>query len=581
MAKSKYKYTNKESIKRLWKEHVRKQLPKLLIAIFLMAIVAAANSAQPLLLEVIFDEVLDSQDSEYIDIIPFAIIFIFLVQGMASFGSTVLTNLAGYKVAEEMQNRLFGHLINHDLSMFSDNKSGELMSRMTTEIIQLQEVVSAVIISFFKHGLTFLGLTGVMFYQSWQLTLICLGVYVFAIYPVLKITRRLKKLGVDGYVQAAGLLAHMTESFYGVKTVKAYGKEKIEHDRAATIIKRYFVLKFKGIRTSSLSSPILELLAGTAIAIVIWSAASGTLVNINSKGELLSFIAALIIATKPVKALNGLNNSIQVALAGAERYFTMIDLQAKIVDNAKSKPLKIKAADIEFDDVSFAYEGTSRTIDSLDLKIPAGKKVALVGHSGSGKSTTVNLLLRFYDVGSGTIKIDGQDIRNVKLKSLRDNVALVAQEVFLFSDSIADNIAYGKQDATREEIIEAAKKAEAHDFIMAQPYGYDTNCGESGKALSGGQRQRIAIARAFLKDAPILVLDEATSSLDPIAEREIQNTLEGLMKNKTTLIIAHRLSTVQNADLIYVLEAGKVVEQGTHKQLIKKSKKYSELFSTD
>jgi subfamily B ATP-binding cassette protein MsbA len=580
MAKKQYnKYSNSQVLKRLWVDYISKQLPKILAAVGLMIIVAAAASSQPLLLEVIFDKVLDTKDSPYINIIPFAIIGIFLVQGITGYFATILMSSAGFKVAEEMQNKLFSHLINHDLVLFSENKSGELMSRMTNEIIQLQEVVSSFIVVFFKQGFTFIGLSAVMFYQSWQLTLICLGVYVFAIYPVLKITRRLKKLGRDGYVQAAGLLAHMSESFYGIKTVKAYGKEVAEHSRASVIMKQYFRLKFKGIRTSGLSSPILELLAGTSIALVIWSVASGTLSSINTKGELLSFIAALIIATKPIKALNGLNNALQIAMAGAERYYTMLDSKAKIVDLPKAKQLKITLGEVEFKAVNFSYGNDLATINDLSLKIPAGKKVALVGHSGSGKSTLVNLLLRFYDVDSGAIEIDGQDIRKCKLKSLRENISLVSQEVFLFSDSIADNIAYGKENATRVEIVEAAKKAEAHEFISAQHKGYDTNCGESGKALSGGQRQRIAIARAFLKDAPILVLDEATSSLDPIAEREIQNTLEGLMKNKTTLIIAHRLSTVQNADLIYVLDSGRVIEKGTHKQLMKNSKKYAELFS--
>ena len=571
--------TNYQLMKRLWKEHMRAQLPNLLLAVLLMVVVAATNSAQPLLLEKIFDEVLDAKDSPYKNIIPLAIIALFAVQSAANYYSTILTNAAGFRAVEEMQNKMFAHLMHHDLRLFADNKSGELMSRMTTEILQLQEAVSTFIIALFKHGLTFVGLTAVMFYQSWQLSLICVGVYIFAIYPIMRITKRLKKIGFQGYVQAANLLASMTESLYGIKTVKAYGREKTEISRTSEIIGKYFTLKSKGVRTANLSSPILEMLAGTAIALVIWFAANNALVGINSKGELLSFIAALIIATKPVKALNGLNNSMQVALAGAERYFSMIDLKAKISRGDITKKLKVKKGEIIFENVDFSYGQDVETIKLLSLKIPAGKKVAIVGHSGSGKSTLVNLLLRFYDVDFGSIRIDGQDIREYSVRSLRKKIALVSQEVFLFSDSIADNIAYGRLKATQEEIIDAAKKAEAHEFIMAQPQGYDTNCGESGRSLSGGQRQRIAIARAFLKDAPILVLDEATSSLDPIAEREIQKTLEGLMKNKTTLIIAHRLSTVQNADLIYVLDNGVVLESGTHDQLLKNSKKYAELFS--
>lgn len=543
-----------------------------------MVVVAVTNSVQPLILENIFDEMLGEGASPYAHYIPVVIIAIFAVQGVANYGSTVMTNMAGYNIVEAMQKRIFEHLMYHDMDVFAENKSGQLMSRMTTEVLQMQEAVSAFVIAVFRQGLTFLGLTAVMFYQSWQLSLICFAVYVFAIYPVMRITKRLKKIGFQSYVQAADLLGRMSESLHGIKTVKAYGREAEEIHSTSKIIDKYFQLKYKGIRTAQLSGPILELMAGTAIALVLWAAASDSIANINTKGELLSFIAALIMASKPVRALNGLNNALQTAMAGADRFYSMIDLEPKIANKKVIKKLKVERGEVVFDSISFSYDNDEGTIQNLSLTIPAGKKVAIVGHSGSGKSTLVNLLLRFYDVDFGEIRIDGQDIRKFSVSSLRQSISLVSQEVFLFSNSVAENIAYGKLGASREEVIEAAKKAEAHEFITQLSQGYDTDAGEAGSFLSGGQRQRIAIARAFLKDAPILVLDEATSSLDPIAEREIQKTLESLMKNKTTLIIAHRLSTVQNADLIYVLDSGKVVESGTHVELMKKSKKYAELF---
>lgn len=577
-----HKYSNFALVKRLWAQYICSHLRLLLSALALMMVVAGTNSLQPILLETVFDKVLDAtnqQNSFYVNIIPLSIIFLFAVQSLANYGSTILIARLGFRIVERMQRQLYEHFMHHDIGMFQKNRSGELMSRITTEVLQMQEAVSGFFITFVRQGLTFAGMVGVMLYQSWQLTLICLGVFLFAIYPVLRITRRLKKLGFLGHGQAAALLARLNESLLGIKTVKAYCQEDAEIERTSSIMREYFRIKYKSVRVGGLSAPVLELLAGTSIALVIWSAASGELAGINSKGELLSFIAALIMASKPMKALNGLNNIMQNALAGAERYFRMIDLQPKIARNDKAKMLKVAKGEIEFENVNFSYGTDREVIKSLNLHVPAGKRVAIVGHSGSGKSTLVNLLMRFYEIDFGSIKIDGQDISKFSVGSLRKAIGLVSQEVFLFSDSVLQNIAYGKTGATMDEVVAAATKAEAHEFISKLPQAYDTNAGEAGSFLSGGQRQRIAIARAFLKDAPILVLDEATSALDPLAEREIQKTLDSLMRDKTTIIIAHRLSTVQNADLIYVLESGNVVESGTHAQLLKKSAKYAKMFA--
>ncbi|PIR34510.1 MAG: ABC transporter permease, partial [Alphaproteobacteria bacterium CG11_big_fil_rev_8_21_14_0_20_44_7] len=365
----------------------------------------------------------------------------------------------------------------------------------------------------------------------------------------------------------------------GIRTVKAFRQEETEIKRTNSLIDEFFRLKYKSTKINSLASPIMEILSGVAIATVIWYAARDSLSNIQSQGELVSFIAALIMLARPLKSLNGLNEAIQSSLAAAERFYTMIDSKPKQEPKTGNKPLEVKKGNVEFHKLSFSYVEGQNTLKNISLSIPAGKKVAIVGHSGSGKSTIVNLLLRFYDPDSGKVLIDGQDIREASLESVRGNISLVSQDVFLFSDSMKQNIAYGDSEASDEEIIQAAKDGGAHEFISKMTHGYDTPAGETGILLSGGQRQRIAIARAFLKNSPILVLDEATSSLDPIAEQKIQKTLDKLTKGRTTIIIAHRLSTVRDADIIYVMENGEVVESGKHAELMKKSAIYSNLFS--
>ncbi len=422
-------------------------------------------------------------------------------------------------------------------------------------------------------------LLGVMFYQNPQLSALALFAFPTAIYPIIRLGKRMRKLSDKAQNEMGNFTATLDETFSGVRTVKSYNREASEISRARKIIESLFSLYYKSSRVQSAATPMMEVLSGLSIALVIWYGGSQVLDKTITAGAFFSFITAFLMAYKPVRAMSGLNGVLQEGIAAANRLFNIIDTPAKITNAPDAKPLSVLQGNISFNNVVFHYTPEIIGINGISLDVPAGKTAALVGVSGSGKSTLMNLLLRFYDAGSGTISIDGQNIKEVTLQSLRANMAFVPQESMLFDDTLKANIAYGKADASDEEIFAAAKNASADDFIRAMPEGYDTVIGAHGVRLSGGQRQRIAIARAMLKNAPILLLDEATSSLDNESERNIQQALQTLMKGRTTLVIAHRLSTIVNADIIYVIEGGKVIESGSHNNLLAGRGKYYQLYA--
>lgn len=565
-------------LKRLGRDYLRAHIRKLVLAILCMIVAAAATAAYAWMMQPMLDEVFLKQNRAMLPWVVAAVLGIAIAKGAATYGHNVLLSFVGQRIISDMQMKLFAHLLNGDIGTFHQETTGRLISRFTNDIMMMRNAVSNLLMGLARESLSLVFLVALMIYQSWQLSLIALLVFPVAIWPVMRLGKRMRKISTGTQVRLGQFTAQLDETFSGVRMVKAYNREAYETTRANAIIEHLFTLYYKAIRVQAAASPIMETLAGLAIAGVIFYGGIQVMENETSPGAFFSFITAVMLAYKPAKALANLNTSLQQGLAAADRYFTAIDTAPTIADAPDATGLEVNKGAITFDDVSFHYTDSDAGVKHITLDIPAGKTVALVGPSGSGKSTLINLLLRFYEPQSGNITIDGQDITAVTLASLRASVALVSQETVLFDDTVFANIAYGRDGATEDEVIEAAKAASAHAFIEAMPKGYNTVIGSHGVKLSGGQRQRLAIARAMLKNAPILLLDEATSSLDTSSERKVQEALSQLMQNRTTLVIAHRLSTIQQADVIYVLQNGKIAESGQHGTLVGQGGLYAKLY---
>ncbi|MEQ1705824.1 MAG: ABC transporter ATP-binding protein [Rickettsiales bacterium] len=572
-------HTGKEIIQRLLREHIAPYRGKLFLAMFCMVVVASCTALNAWMIQPALDQIFIEKNRTMLTLIPLAVFCIAIIGAVANYGNTISMRYIGQRIIADMQIRLFEHLIKSDIGLFNQQSSGRLISRFTNDINLLRNAFSNVLTAIAKESLSMIFLLGVMFYQNPQLSALALFAFPTAIYPIIRLGKRMRKLSDKAQNEMGNFTATLDETFSGVRTVKSYNREASEISRARKIIESLFSLYYKSSRVQSAATPMMEVLSGLSIALVIWYGGSQVLDKTITAGAFFSFITAFLMAYKPVRAMSGLNGVLQEGIAAANRLFNIIDTPAKITNAPDAKPLSVLQGNISFNNVVFHYTPEIIGINGISLDVPAGKTAALVGVSGSGKSTLMNLLLRFYDAGSGTISIDGQNIKEVTLQSLRANMAFVPQESMLFDDTLKANIAYGKADASDEEIFAAAKNASADDFIRAMPEGYDTVIGAHGVRLSGGQRQRIAIARAMLKNAPILLLDEATSSLDNESERNIQQALQTLMKGRTTLVIAHRLSTIVNADIIYVIEGGKVIESGSHNNLLAGQGKYYQLYA--
>jgi len=527
----------------------------------------------------LIDEVFTNRNPEVMYVIAAAIFAIFFAKGLASFGEGVLMNHVGNRVVADLQSDLYHRLIHSDLAFFNTTSPGSLVSRFLNDVGLLRNAVSTTLTGFGRDLLTAAALIGLMFYQDWLLALIAFFAFPTAVLPIVRIGKRMRKVSNNTQVEMGKLTTVLDETFQGIRHVKAYGMEPHEIRRADATIDEVFRLTQKAAVIRNLLSPIMETLGGVAIVAVLLYGTSQVLDRGQTPGAFFSFVTALLLAYEPVKRLAKLNANLQEGLAAADRIFWILDQRPRIVDRPGAKPLLIAGGEVKLEGVRFSYEGNAPALNDVSLRVPAGKTVALVGPSGAGKSTILNLLPRFYDVGDGRVLVDNQDVRDVTLSSLRAATALVSQEVILFDETVRANIAYGKPSASDAEIETAARNANAHDFIAELPEGYDTEVGPRGAKLSGGQRQRIAIARAMLKNAPILLLDEATSALDSESERHVQRALKTLMRGRTTLVIAHRLSTVIDADLIYVLRDGQVAEQGTHAELLRRGGLYAHLYT--
>ncbi|MDP6785892.1 MAG: ABC transporter transmembrane domain-containing protein [Rhodospirillales bacterium] len=566
-------------MRRLLRESVRRYLGWIALAVACMAVMAAATALSAWLMKPVVNDVFVDKNRDILWLVGGAVLAAFLIKGLANYGQATLMSFVGLKIVADTQNRLFAHLARMDLGFFQATSSGKLISRFTYDINMMRTAVSNALTSLGKDLLSLVGLVIVMFVQDWQLAAIAFFVFPLAILPIVRIGRRMRKVTANTQHEMGLLTTHLGQTFQGIRVVKAYGMEGYERGRVADVVERLFRLTFRAQRIRALSSPVMETLGGVAVAVVIVYGGWRVIEDQIDAGAFFSFITALLLAYEPMKRLANLNTSVQEGLAAADRLFNLLDQEPRIVEKPGARDLAVGGGNIVLDDVRFSYIKGQPTLEGVTISVPAGKTVALVGPSGAGKSTILNLIPRFYDVDSGSVFIDGTDVREVTFASLHANIALVSQEIMLFDDTVRANIAYGRAAAGDAEIEEAARHAAAHDFIIDLPQGYDTLVGEHGTKLSGGQRQRLAIARAMLKNAPILLLDEATSALDTESERQVQAALGQLMLGRTTLVIAHRLSTVVGADLIHVIEGGAVIESGSHVDLLALDGAYARLYA--
>ena len=541
-----------------------------------MLVVAAASAAYPKLIETSVT-MIEAKNRNVIWMMPLAIIFVTFFKGLASYGQSVLSQSVALRVINAIQKAMFAHLTRADLRTHHLNSTGKLISRFTNDVNLMRDALSRTMTAMARDLVTALALVGMMFYLDWLLTLLVIVTYPIAGRPIIRIGRRLRRASTNAQSGMGDLTANLEQSFSGIRLIKSYGMETYERERANTLFDNIYYLVMKTVKGRARTYPILETLGGVSVAAVLayggWRIISGT----GTLGEFVGFLSAVILAYQPIRSLGNLNAALQEGLAAVKRSFDLLDEEAEIFDAPDAKPLQLKGGGVSFTNTSFAYEPGKTALENVTFDVEAGRTIALVGPSGAGKSTVMNLLLRFYDTTGGSVSVDGQDVRNVTVASLRDSIALVSQDVTLFNDTAAANIRFGRPDASDEDVIEAAKSAAAHDFITALPDGYDTIVGDRGLKLSGGERQRIAIARAMLKDAPILLLDEATSALDAESERHVRAALDRLTKGRTTLVIAHRLATVMNADSILVMDGGQIVETGTHQTLQSQDGLYARL----
>jgi subfamily B ATP-binding cassette protein MsbA len=542
-----------------------------------MVIVAVAAGGQARLIEPALDRVLVTGDEQLVWLIPLAFLAISIIKGFGSYGQTVLMNRVGLRVVTTLQSQMFDRVVHADLAFLQGDATGKLISRFTNDVNFLREAVIKTVTGSVRDLLTVVVLVGVMFYTHWVLAAMAFVVFPVSLFPIIYIGRRLRRVSAETQAELGVLTALLDDVFKGVRQVKAYGMETHEQGRADTMFESIYRFILKAAQVRARSYPIMESLGGLAIASVLFYGGYQVLNGETTVGKLIAFLTALVMAFQPIRSLASLNASLQEGLAAAQRIFTMIDYRPTIIDRPDAKPLAVTLGAVRYDAVSFEYTDGIPALRSVSIAAQPGQKIALVGPSGAGKSTILNLLPRFHDVSSGTVSIDGQDIRDVTIESLRQALALVSQETGLFNSTVRDNIAYGDPNADEAAIIAAAKNAAAHEFISELPDGYGAMIGEGGLRLSGGQRQRLSIARAMLRDAPILLLDEATSSLDTQSERLVQEALKRLMAGRTTLVIAHRLSTIVDADVIYVMDEGQIVEQGTHGELLTRGGLYAEL----
>lgn len=571
-------------VRRVARDYLRPFLGLALAAIAANVIVAASTGALPWLIQQAIDKVFSEHDSTMLLLVPLAAIAFMSIGALAEYGANVIMSYIGQRIVSTIQTQLFERLVRADLAWVQATHSGRFISSFMTDVVRLRDTMTVTVINLTQNLLKVIALIGAMFYLNRELALYGVMIIPIAALFMRRLGRKTRKATHRGLEGTGDLSMLISESLNGIRVMKAYGQEAREIGRVRDTVNSVLSHNMRAIRARMAASPITGVISSFGVAAVIYYGGLQIQSGALSLGELTGFLSAMMLAYQPLKAVANQQTVLQEGVAAAARIFPLLDAEPRVVDRAGARLLQVSHGVIIFDDVLFDYSdtgdstsGNTPALRGVSLEVPEGHTVALVGPSGAGKSTILNLVPRFYDVSKGRVTIDGQDVRDVTIASLRQASSLVTQEPFLFDESIRANIVYGRPEASDEDIIEAAKGAAAHDFIMELPRGYDTPVGEAGVRLSGGQRQRIAIARAMLKDAPILLLDEATSSLDTASEMQVQAALQHLMRGRTTLVIAHRLSTIMHADNIYVIDEGRVLEQGTHSELIRMGGLYERL----
>jgi subfamily B ATP-binding cassette protein MsbA len=547
-----------------------------LLAIVCMMVEAAGQSVAAFLVKPILDGVFIDKDTLMLKLIPLALLVVYFLRSLAMFGQEYLMSFVGQNIIRRLRNRLYDRIQDLPLSFFHKERTGVLMSRVTNDVNIIKSMVSTAVTGSLRDSLTIMGLTFVIFYQIWELAVIAFLVLPVAFYPIVIFGRRVRRTSTGCQKAMADMSSFLHETFAGNKIVKAFGMESYEKKRFSEKTRKLLRLEMKEVKYRAISSPINLFLGGLAVAAIIYYGGLRVVQGVYTPGTFFSFIAAVLLLYKPIKELSKLNNALQQGLAATDRVFDIIERDSDIVQVSNPVALKPGPHRVTFEKVYFKYDA-EMVLKDINLDVQPGEILALVSMSGGGKTSLVNLIPRFYDVSQGAIFIDEVNIRDASLASLRDQIAIVTQEPILFDDTVKNNIAYGRHTASGTEIEFAARAAYAYDFIQSFPGKFDTRIGELGARLSGGEKQRICIARALLKDAPILILDEATSSLDSESERWVQKALENLMKGRTTFVIAHRLSTVNKAHRIIVLVDGEIVEEGDHDALIARQGAYYKL----
>ena len=556
-------------LKRLYKDYTKKYLKKILTSVFFTLLLAGSTSSVAYLLDPAIKQLFIEKKQSYIFVIPILIILAFAVKGVSLYLAKVIMIGVSVEVRKDMQTDMFASLIKADTQLIDNKHSGKFITNLTNDVEQITNLVSVAILNLFKDSLTLLGLLGVMFYQNWKLSLIAIIMIPLASTAARTLGKRISKVTVDQMKNAGILNTYLIEIFKNHKLMKIFQKENFEKKRVNEFIEKLKENTKKIATIHVRASPIMEFLTGIMIAILIFVSAKLVAKNQLEVGNFFSFLAAMMLAYQPVRSLATLNVTIQQGLTGAKKVLPIIDDIEEVREKINATELVIRKAEIDFENVNFKYPKSNEvTLKNISLKMPGEKMTALVGLSGAGKSTVMNLIPRFYNIDSGNIKIDNQSIYDVKINSLRKNISLVSQDTTLFDETIFKNISYANSKASKLEIEEAAKYSYADEFIQKLPQKYDTPIGENGIRLSGGEKQRISIARAILKKSPIILLDEATSSLDAETEEKIQKAINFLTNGKTTIVIAHRLSTILNADKIFVIDNGQISAEGTHDQLM-------------
>ena len=569
-----------ETIKRLFFDYTKKHIKKILLSVFFALLVAGSTSGIAYLLDPAIEKIFIEKDQALIIIIPIFIIIAFAVKGFSLYLAKVLMIGVSEEVRKDLQCDMLNNLIAADTKLIDGKHTGKFISNITNDVSHITNLISTAVLNLFKDSLTLIGLLTVMFFQNWKLALIAIIMIPLATFAARTLGKRISKVATEQMLKAGILNTYLIELFKNHKLIKIFQQEKYENKRAEKFIND---VKEKTVKIATVyvrSSPIMETLTGIMIAVLIFYSGKLVLKNEIDINNFFSFLAAMMLAYQPVRSLATLNITISQGLSAATRILPVIDEKSELQENKNSAEIKVNAGDVEFKNVSFKYEKERKnnTLNSVNIKMLGGKMTSIVGHSGAGKSTILNLIPRFYDAISGDIEIDNQSIYNCTISSLRKNISLVSQDTTLFDDTIRNNIAYANLDASQKEIEEAAKYSFASEFIEKLPNKYETIIGENGTRLSGGEKQRLSIARAMLKKSQIILLDEATSSLDAETENKIQDAINFLTKDRTTIVIAHRLSTILNSDKIYVIDAGKVVDEGTHDQLLANSKVYKNFY---